>query len=422
MFFLSPWAKGANVTGCRKSRATSTPVSSALRWAGATAGKTSENRMTSREQVLCALSHEEPDRVPIFFGTSGVTTLNTVAYDRLKAHLGLRTETRTFWRALQYALLDEEIMARFGSDGRPLIPGPAPSTLSREIAPDRFVDGWGILWQRQPGNHYYDIVEHPLQDASVDDLERYPWPDFAHPSRFVGLREKAQAIQASGQAVVALSGISPFEFSYMLRGMDRWFLDLGGDQEFVQALMRKLTDLMRSAAEALLNEAGDYIDVLITGDDLGSQKGPLISTAMYRQLIKPFHVELCRAIKARSKAKIFFHSDGDIYPLLPDLIDAGIDLLNPVHVSAKEMGDTARLKREFGHRLAFCGAIDTQSVLPHGSPDDVRREVRRRIRDLGPGGGYILASVHCIQPDVPPGNVCAMLEEAVLAGRYPLAK
>ncbi len=377
--------------------------------------------MTSRERVLCALSHEEPDRVPIFLGTSGVTTLNTAAYDRLKAHLGLRTETRSFWRALQYAILDEEVMAQFGSDGRPLIPGPAPSMLSRDIAPDRFADAWGIVWQRQPGNAYYDIARHPLEDATVDDLERYPWPDLANPGRFEGLREKARAIQAAGQAVVALSGVSPFEFSYMLRGMDRWFLDLAGDRAFALALMRKLTGLMRAAAERLLEEAGEFIDVVITGDDLGSQKGPLISTAMYRQLVKPFHAELIGAIKARSRARIFYHSDGNIYPLLKDLVEVGIDLLNPVHVSAGEMGDTARLKREFGGRLSFCGAIDSQTVLPHGTPDDVRREVRRRLKDLAPGGGYILAAVHCIQPDVPPENVCALFEEAAAAGRYPLA-
>jgi len=154
---------------------------------------------------------------------------------------------------------------------------------------------------------------------------------------------------------------------------------------------------------------------------LGSQKAPLLSTTMYRQLIKPYHAELLSAIKARSRARIFFHSDGNIYPLLNDLIEIGIDVLNPVQVSARDMGDTARLKREFGDRLAFCGAIDSQSVLPHGTPDEVRREVRRRIKDLAPGGGYILAAVHCVQPDVPPENVCAMFEEAVVAGRYPLA-
>jgi uroporphyrinogen decarboxylase len=206
----------------------------------------------------------------------------------------------------------------------------------------------------------------------------------------------------------------------MLRGMDRWFLDLGGDHDFVHALMRRLTDLMRSAVERLLEEAGDYIDVLITGDDLGSQNAPLVSTTMYRELIKPYHCELMQAIKQRTKARIFYHSDGNIYPLLNDLIETGIDVLNPVHVAARDMGDTARLKREFGGRLSFCGAIDTQQVLPHGTTDDVRREVRRRIKDLAPGGGYVLASVHCIQPDVPPENVCALFDEAFTAGRYPI--
>lgn len=376
--------------------------------------------MTSRQRVLAALNHEEPDRVPIFFGSSGVTTMNTAAYDRMKAHLGIKSETRAFWRALQYAILDEEVMVRFHSDARSLIPGPPPSTLARDLAPDRFIDAWGITWQFQPGNHYFDIALPPLRDATIEDIARYAWPDTAHPSRFAGLREKARQIQDAGYAVVALSGITPFEFSYMLRGMDNWFLDLGGDPEFVHALMGKLTFLMRSAVEKLLEEAGDYIDVVVTGDDLGSQSAPLISTAMYRELIKPYHVELFQAIKQRTKAKIFYHSDGNIFPLLNDLIDAGIDLLNPVHVAAKDMGDTARLKREFGDRLCFNGAIDTQTVLPHGTPEEVRAEVRRRIKDLAPGGGYILSAVHCLQPDVPPENICAMFDEAVLAGRYPL--
>lgn len=377
--------------------------------------------MTSRERVLCALNHQEPDRVPIFFGTSGVTTMNTVAYDRMKAYLGIKSETRSFWRALQYAILDEEVMELCHSDARPLIPGPPPSTLNRELEAGRFVDAWGITWHREPRNAYYDIAERPLQNATIEDLDRYPWPDTAHPSRFAGLREKARKIQEAGYAVVALSGITPFEYSYMMRGMEQWFFDLGDDHDFVRALMGKLTTLMRNGAERLLEEAGDHIDVVVTGDDLGGQTAPLISPAMYRELIKPFHVQLFKTIKERSKAKIFYHSDGNIIPLLNDLIDAGVDLLNPVHVASKDMGDTARLKREFGDRLCFNGAIDSQSVLPRGTPEDVRAEVRRRIKDLAPGGGYILSSVHCIQPDVPPENVCAMFDEAVKAGRYPLA-
>jgi uroporphyrinogen decarboxylase len=377
--------------------------------------------LTSRERVLCALNHEEPDRVPIFFGTSGVTTMLGAAYDRFKAHLGIQRETKVFWRALQYAVLDEDVMARFGSDGRPLFMGPVPTPQERELSPDDLLDSWGITWHRSPGNHYYEIVNPPLKTASIDDLDRYPWPDLAHPSRFVGLKAKAKAIQDAGYAVVALSGVSVFEYCYMLRGVETWLMDLAANPDFALALLRRVTDLQREAACRMMEEAGEYVDVVITGDDLGSQNAPLISPKMYRRLVKPFQAEVLASIKSRTKGKVFYHSDGNIYSLLGDLIEIGVDLLNPVQVSAKDMGDTARLKKEFGDRLSFCGAVDTQEVLPYGTPDDVRREVRRRIKDLGPGGGYILASVHCIQPDVPPENVIAMLEEAQVAGRYPLS-
>jgi uroporphyrinogen decarboxylase len=376
--------------------------------------------LTPRERVLCALNHEEPDRVPIFFGTSGVTTMLAPGYERLKAHLGITSETTVFWRGLQYVQMDEEALAWSGSDGRPLFLGSAPATLDRDISPDSYVDGWGSLWERRPEAIYYEVVDSPIRTATIDDLDRYPWPELAHPSRFVGLRERAKAIQDAGYAVVALSGVSPFEQAYMSRGVEQWMLDLGGNPDFALALMRKITDLMKASVIRLLEEAGDCIDVLITGDDLGSQNTTLISPRMYRRMIKPFHAEIYQEIKKRTKAKVFYHSDGNIYPLLGDLVEIGIDLLNPVQVNAGDMGDTARLKREFGDRLSFCGAIDTGWVLPRGTPADVRAEVRRRIKDLGPGGGYILASVHCIQPDVPLENLIAMLDEAKIAGRYPL--
>ncbi len=376
--------------------------------------------LTSRERVVCALNHEEPDRVPIFFGTSGATTMLAPGYERLKAYLGIQREPKVWWRAMQYVLIDEDVMVRFGSDGRPLIAGPVPSPAERVLSEDVVVDSWGIRWQRRPGVPYFEIIEPPLKDATLDDLARYPWPQVAHPSRFAGLRARAKAIQDAGYAVVALSGVSVFEHCYMMRGVENWLTDLAANPDFALALLRQVADLQKEAACRMMEEAGEYIDVVITGDDLGSQKAPLISPKMYRRMIKPIHAELLSAIKSRTKAKIFYHSDGNIYPLLGDLIEVGIELLNPVQVSAQDMGDTARLKREFGDRLSFCGAIDTQVVLPSGTPDDVRREVRRRIKDLGPGGGYIVASVHCLQPDVPPENVVAMLEEAQQAGRYPL--
>jgi uroporphyrinogen decarboxylase len=377
--------------------------------------------MTSRERVLCALNHEEPDRVPVFFGTSGATTMLAPAYEQLKAHLGLTAPTHLMSRSMQYAKIDDSILERLGSDGRMLSLGAVPSPLRRELTATAFVDEWGITWEMRPGTLYYEAVEPPLREASIQDLERYPWPDLTHPDRFAGVAEEARRLHEETEyAVVGVSGAHAFEMIFVLRGLDQFLLDMVTDPEFSHAILRKVTDVMVAGLTRFMEVAGESIDVLVMGDDLGMQKTTLMSPEMYRRIIKPYHAELIAAVKNGSEAKVFFHSDGNIYSLIGDLIELGVDLLNPVQVSAGDMGDTARLKREFGDRLAFCGAIDTQRVLPHGTPDDVRREVRRRIRDLGPGGGYILAPVHCIQPDVPPENVLAMLAEAQRAGRYPL--
>jgi uroporphyrinogen decarboxylase len=376
--------------------------------------------LTSRERVLCALNHEEPDRVPIMFGGSGATSILAPAYDRLKAHLGIQSQTRVSSRIFQYTLLDEEVMARFGSDFRPLLPGPAASTLARQLPDDTLVDEWGTTWQRRPGVQYYEMIGWPLQGASPGDLARYPWPDLAHPGRFEGLRAKAQAIRERGYATIVLASLASYEICHQLLGLETWLTKLAAEPDFAHALMRQVTDRACAAAAGLMDAAGDYLDVVVMADDLGSQNGPIMSPKMYRALVKPYQAEIIAAIKRRHPTKVFYHSCGSIYPLIDDLIEIGVDLLNPVQVSAKNMGDTARLKREFGSRISFCGGVDTQHVLPDGAPDDVRAEVRRRIKDLGPGGGYVLAAVHAIQPDVPPENICALYEEALVAGRYPL--
>jgi uroporphyrinogen decarboxylase len=377
--------------------------------------------MTSRERVLMALNHEEPDQVPIFFGTSSPTSMLVPAYERLKAHLGIRRETRLLSKVQQYAQLDEDIMERFGSDGRPLFPKPGPAALRREISPDKIVDDWGVTWEREPSSIYYTMTGFPLRSATVADLAKYPWPDLSHPDRVQGLGEEARRMRAeTPYATIALGYMMVFDAGCMLRGTDQWLMDLAADPEFAHALLRKVTDLMVAWARTYLEAVGPHIDLITVSDDLGMQSAPFLSPAMYREMIKPYHAELCAAIKARTKARIFFHSCGEVYALIPDLIEAGFDVLNPVQVSTAGLGDTARLKREFGKRLTFCGGIDTQHVLPHGTTEEVRAEVRRRIRDLAPGGGYLAAAVHCIQPDVPPENVVAMFDEVRKSGQYPL--
>ena len=377
--------------------------------------------LTSRERVLTALDHQEPDRVPIFFGVNSPTTMLAPAYEAFKSHLGIRAEPRLFSRAFQYCRIDEEVMERFGSDARPLLAGPPPSTLAQELGPDRFIDKWGINWYQAPGSIYYETTNAPLREATIADLDTYPWPDLAHPSRFVGLGEEARAMhEDTPHAVVALGYLSTFESCTLLRGLDTLLLDCAANPDFVHALMRRVTDLMIEGVIPYLEAVGDYIDLITMADDMGTQTSLLISPKMYRALVKPYQAELIAAVKERTKAKLMLHSCGNVYPLIGDYIDIGVDVLNPVQVSTPGLADTARLKREFGKNISFCGGIDTGHVLPRGSTDDVRAEVRRRIRDLAPGGGYVLAAVHCIQPDVPPENVVAMLEEAAIAGRYPL--
>ncbi len=380
--------------------------------------------MTPRERVQCALAHEEPDRVPLFFGTSGVTTMLAPAYERLRAHLGLPPAApRLLSRAFQYARLDDDVLGRFASDGRPLTPRPFPAPLKREISEDEFVDEWGILWRRSATAPYYEVVEPPLRRLTHAEIERYPWPNLAHPQRFAGLAEEARRLhEETDYAVVYVSGVSLFEQICLLRGLDTWLMDMVTEPDFAHALLSTVNSLLLEGALAFLREAGRYVDVLVMGDDLGTQDSTLISPALYRRMLKPYHAETIAALKRATRASVFFHSDGNIWALLNDLVDVGVDIINPVQVSAGQMGDTARLKREFGARLSFCGAVDTQWVLPFGAPDDVRREVRRRIGDLAPGGGYICAPVHCIQPDVPPENVCALWDEALQAGRYPLGR
>ncbi len=278
----------------------------------------------------------------------------------------------------------------------------------------------GLTWRRRPGNIYFEIDDHPLRNATIDDLERYPWPDLAHPSRFQGLREQAKALQESGQAVLLFTGAGIFSPAYEMRGVEQCSSTWREMRSLPRPCSRSSKSCVVACQRAALREVGEYVDIVVTGDDVASQAGPMMSPAMYRRLIKPHHARMFAAIRENTKAKIYLHSCGNVYRLIGDFIEIGVDLLNPVQVSAGEMGDTARLKREFGDRLSFCGGIDTQKVLPFGSPEDVRAEVRRRIRDLAPGGGYIAAAVHCLQPDVPVENVLAMCDEVMKAGQYPL--
>lgn len=384
-----------------------------------------KEQMTPRERVMAALNHQEPDRVPLDLGQATGDGITVVAYRNLIRHLGLAERPiRIKHKFAQEALVDEDVLRRLRVDFRFLEPGAPDGWTDQSIDENSYMDEWGVVRTMPPGGYYYDLTGSPLaQDGTISAIERHRWPDPDDPGRYRGLRERARYLhEETDYAVVAILNCAFFLRCCELRGWEAFYMDVVANVEFAEALMDRYLSIKMRIAERALEEVGEYVDVVMaTSDDLGAIDRPLISPTLYRSLIKPRQKRTFDFFKARTDAKLFYHNDGAIYPLIPDFIELGTDALNPVQVSAAGMGDTRKLKAEFGDKLTFWGAIDTQHVLPHGTPDEVREEVRRRIQDLGPGGGYVVCSVHNIQPEVPPANVVAMFDAAYELGRYPLS-
>ena len=288
-----------------------------------------------------------------------------------------------------------------------------------------FYDEWGIGWRMpREGGLYYDMFHHPLREArSFADIDAYELPDPLDPTRYEGMRERARQIaEVEGKAVFLGSMSAGFmELTAWTRGFEDYFADFAANQKLLTYLMDRFVDLKLAYWEKALAEVGDYVDVVNEADDFAGQFGTLISPEQYRKIARPRHRKIFDFIHSHSKAKVFFHSCGSIRAVIPDLIEAGVDILNPVQVSATGM-DSAELKREFGRELCFWGGgVDTQTILDKGTPEEVRGEVRRRIEDLAPGGGFVFAAVHNIQGDVPPENIMAMWETLQEYGDYPVS-
>jgi uroporphyrinogen decarboxylase len=375
--------------------------------------------MTSRERLLTALRHEEPDRVPIDWG-GGTTGIEAEAYDRLKQLLGFEGPTKTFVR--DHVEIDEAILQRFGIDTRYVRMG-APRAYRFELAPDNsYVDIWGTRWRKPPSSLYYDMVEFPIKDATLDDLKRYRWPDPHDPGRTDGLRERARRLAEETDRAVVLdvAGFGVFEQGWALRGFENFLADLIAEAAFAEALIQGVADYQMALYERVLAEVGPYVDVVMVAEDLGTQSGPMVLPEIYRRMIKPAQKRVWNFIKSRTTAKLFLHSCGAVRAFIPDLVEIGVDILNPVQVAAKGM-DPKALKAEFGRDLTFWGGgCDTQKVLTFGTPDQVEAEVRRRIAELAPGGGFVFNQIHNVQPQVPAENIVRMLDTVLEYGRYPL--
>ncbi|HYO41922.1 MAG TPA: uroporphyrinogen decarboxylase family protein [Candidatus Limnocylindrales bacterium] len=384
--------------------------------------------MTARDRVLATLAHEVPDRVPIVLGPSNATGIKMGTYRRIKALAGIDGGPESYlyeWPELGTAKLDEETYRRLHADVRGVLDHFPAQVRERNATREPLspmIDDWG-------GGHIYQGPEewfpgiHPLADAStLEEIEAHPWPDMTDPSRFEGVRAEAQRLRDDGQyAAIGCPWLAfPLERAMAMQGAEAFLANLAAEPAFAEALLWKTQSLCKTLMDGFLRECGDLIDMVKIGDDLGSQVGLLMSPAMYRRTLKPIHADLIAFIRERTKAPIVFHTDGDVYDLLGDFIEIGVDVLNPVQASAGGMSDFAGLKKRFGDNLVFCGGMDTHHVLPNGTPDEVRAEVRRVIGTLGAGGGYMLGAVHTVMNDVPAENILAMVDAVEAFGRYPL--
>jgi uroporphyrinogen decarboxylase len=383
--------------------------------------------LTPRDRVRTALDHAEPDRVPIVVGASNATGMKMQPYRGLANLLGLPVEERYIydWPELGTANPSEAVLERLGTDVRPVfdaIPAATQRRNRNRPAHAPCIDDWGSGQVEVDEGHWYPGV-HPLREAeTLDAIEAYPWPDMDDPSRVAHVRAEAARLAAEGRFAIMATPwlLFPLERAFATQGMETFLGNLALEPEFAEALLRRIAGLCTQLMGHFLRELGDDVDIIKIGDDLGTEESLLMSPAMYRRILKPIHAEYIAFIRAQTKARVFFHTDGDVTDLVDDLVEIGVDILNPIQTSSGRMADIAALKRRHGTHLSFCGAIDTKRVLPYGTPADVRAEVRRVIETLAPGGGYLLAAVHTIMDEVPPENILAMVDAAMEYGRYPL--
>ena len=384
--------------------------------------------MTSRERVLSAINFEEPDRVPIAIGVNNATGLKMKPYRGIKWIAGIEAPDNYIydWPELGTAEIDEQTMLRLHSDVRGVLDLEAEEVRNqnRERTPhSNCFSSWGCgQMEITPGDWFPGI--HPLAEAStVEDLDAYTnWPDMDDPSRVAHVKEQAALLAKENQYAIMATPwlLFPFERAHAMQGMDVFLMNMAGNPDFAHALLELIAGYCKQLMGHFLNELGDNVDIIKIGDDLGIQTGLMISPKMYRDFLKPVHADFIEFIKSRTKAKVLFHSCGDVAPLIPDFIDIGVDILNPIQTSTGSISDLYALKKPFGKNIVFCGGIDSHRILPYGSVGDVREEVKRVMGILGPGGGCMIGAVHTVMNDVPPENVLAMVDAVEEFGRYPL--
>jgi uroporphyrinogen decarboxylase len=382
--------------------------------------------MTSRERVHTAINFRIPDRVPIDLG-GFQTGIHKKAYIELLEYMGREEEIIMLDNVQQLVRPSEEILNLFNVDIR-YITAKGPEGFDGSIRMNfrngqlwhDLIDEFGVIWSMPDKQQLFmDISHHPLADASIEDIAGYPFPDGSDPSRFKGVREEVIKLRENTPYAVSTGiGGVVYETCWYMRGLEKWFTDMLVNPAFCEALLDKILKFWLDYYTGFMKEIGDIIDIIMIGDDLAGQTGPLFSPEFYRAIVKPRQKKLVQHIKSLTNAKIWYHTCGGALEYIPDLMDNGIHILNPIQITAAGM-DPKYLKDTYGKKLVLWGGgIDSQHVLPFASPEKVKENVRANMEIFKPGGGYIFNNVHNIQAEVPPENIIAMFEAAYNYGFY----
>ena len=377
--------------------------------------------MNGRERILTTLNHKEPDKVPFDLAGSTWTGITNGAYQNLRVFLGKQHEDPEWSDVIQQIVIpSEEILEALKVDTRGLFPLTSHNWDVYKKLTDKgdnweYFDEWGFTHHFPKTNgHWFSLVEHPMENSIPDEhvIKSYKWPDASDKERINGLREKAITFKEQGK-IVMLKGLCAgvFEMHQRFRGMSNAMVDSFMNPEFSDRLIGRIADLKIEFWEMALAELEDVVDVIAEADDYGTQESQLIDPEHFRQFYKPHIKRIITAMKQKApNAKIMFHSCGNVRPIIPDFIEIGIDILNPVHIKATGM-EPLQLKKDFGNDIVFWGGgVDTQKILPTGTVEEVIEDVKKNIEALAPGGGFIFAAVHNIQSEVPPRNILAMCE------------
>lgn len=372
--------------------------------------------MTPRERVLLAINHKEADRVPFDVGSTAAGMTNDV-FPRVKKYYGVETPDINSRPDQSASYYNDELLDAIGCDIRHLFLMPPDA---QDLSPDSdgiITNEWGLK-KRQVTGLFQDVAFPLSESEGVSALQKYLWPDPADKGRVRGLKERAEKLRAKDYAI-ATRAVSHgfFELAWELRGMEKFFVDMYIDESFAAQLLDKTLEIQMGLYSALLSDTGRFVDIVQTADDYGTQNGLIMSKEMFRKYIKPRRTALNAHIKKLApSAKISHHTCGSVYAIIPDLIESGVDILNPCQPLASDM-DSYKLKKEFGDVLCFHGGIDEQEALP-GSLEALDKEIRTRIDAFAPGGGYILASTSNIQDDTPLENIIHYFQKAKEFGVY----